>query len=42
LGVAPTLLAVGVLAPLKVKSVPPARGSSRSNSVCHTIDGAIQ
>ena len=42
LGVAPTLLAVGVLAPLKEKSVPPAWGTSKSTSVCHTIAGAIQ
>src|SRR6516164_2587902 len=42
LAVAPTPVAVGVFEPLKAKSVPPACGNSKSNSVCQTIDGSIQ
>jgi hypothetical protein len=42
LAVAPAGLAVGVFAPLNARIVPPARGNSKSNSVCQTIDGSIQ
>lgn len=42
LGVAPRGIVVGVELVPKNMVEPPASGSSRSNSFCQTIDGAIQ